>query len=178
MRLATAFSAQRQFVPRDLRIVIRRAIVEFESELEQKLITVESDLDPVVAKCDSLQLFLAARALLQNANATTPQGGWLSVNLIDGDHQWELEFANSVATAVTNSNAEHAQAAPGRASGEKAIENSLVPTALPTVIPTSNSAQLQSAERAAFALGGQLQIWDLGHGCNHVLVVPRRHYRQ
>jgi len=130
--------------------------------MKQQKIILETDLDTFDAFINPKLLHSAAAALVENAIEAMPNGGEISITLIDGKHQWELEVADSFGMAFNS------------------FERKNQPTddTLPVVIPFPQTERLRNAHRAAMAHGGQIQTWSCPQGGTaHVLVIPRRRVR-
>lgn len=131
---------------------------DFRPRLEKQRIVLETDLDSVDACVDSALLHSAASALVENAIQSMPNGGEISITLIDGQHQWELEVADSLGMAFNPA--------------EQSTKDS--ESDLPVIIPFPETENLRNAHRAALQHGGHIQTWSCPQGGTaHVLVVPR-----
>ena len=133
------------------------------ANLENQNITVETDLSSVVAPANEKLIRTALDALIQHANQMMVRGGELSVTLLDGRYEWELEVADS-AVHFPNSQMEIDQlfSVP-----QSKLEASVV-------TPFSNSRFLETAYQVVLQHGGQLQSWECSKGGTaHVMVVPK-----
>ena len=98
-------------------------------------------------------------SLVCNSLAAFQDGGELSVTLLDNDHQWELEVADTFNPA-----------APAR-EPEPAVDTGHAPVILP--FPVND--HLKTVLDIAAHHRGQLQSWPCrGGGTAYVLVVPNR----
>lgn len=137
--------------------LINEIVDEYRPRMTQKKINLEIDFDSIEACVDTRLLHSAAASLVENAIEAMPNGGEISITLIDGQYQWELEVADSLGMAFNSFERENPE------------------TRLPIVIPFPETERLRNAHRAAMAQGGQIQTWSCPQGGTaHVLVVPRR----
>ena len=150
--------------------IIRNVLDETRDELSTQNITVETDLESFSAIVDKRLVESAVKSLLKNAALTLQEGGEISVALIDGKYQWELEVADGTGIQSFEELAERNQRA---IQSQKDSEFDL-----PTIIPFPLTEQLQTAHHLALAHGGHIQTWDCPQGGTaNVLVIPRRRSR-
>ena len=142
--------------------LVRQLLQTFHSQFESQSIALELDLDPIESAVEPQLIHSAVNSLLENAIESMPNGGELSVTLIDGSHQWELEIADSQGMAFnTYDDSETKQSAD-----------------LPVVLPSPETERLRNAHRAAMAHGGNIQTWNCPQGGTaQVLVVPKHRSR-
>lgn len=126
--------------------IIRDLLSTYEPLLSECKINLESDLDTVNTDMDQSMIESASRALLQNAIDGMPNGGELSVTLVNGPKSWELEVADN---------------------------SPQIPTATMPRAATANR-KLEIAKQIVKEQGGQFESWNcpLG-GVAHVLVIPQ-----
>ncbi len=142
-------------------------------QFEQNSISVELDLENVEADIDRDMVRQTTKLLLDNATEKMLDGGGtISVTLIDGQHQWELEVADSKGMAYHPFG--HSDIGPG----EKQTQDMDVDLDLPVIIQFPSTDALRLAYRTAAKHGGQIQTWDCPQGGTaHVLVVPKHPHR-
>lgn len=140
---------------------ITQVLESYQSTLHRHSISLELDFDPLVAWFDSSLVRKATQSLLDNAIASMPNGGEISITLIDGDHQWELEIADTK----------------GMAFNSFQVESPNEDTDLPMIIPFPETELLRTAHRAALDHGGHVQTWNCPQGGTaHALVIPKRSF--
>ncbi|MEM7782538.1 MAG: hypothetical protein AAF939_00940 [Planctomycetota bacterium] len=124
--------------------IVNKLLDSLESKLVSLQISLETDLESVKTSGHSIAVESATAALLENAIQAMPDGGNLSVTLIDSPNQWELEVADNAS---------------------RDFEEKIV---------SENNASLNKAVTVANQQGGEVQTWNcpLG-GKAHVLVMPR-----
>ena len=81
--------------PQLVRETIAATIEEFRARCDAQSVTIETDLNECKAIGDTEFVKSAAAGLIANALTAMPAGGELSLTLVDGSHQWELEVADS-----------------------------------------------------------------------------------
>jgi hypothetical protein len=141
---------------------VRELLDDYDPQFESRNIKLELDFDPIESAFDDSLIKAATIALLENAIESMPTGGELSVTLIDGSHQWELEVADTVGMAFSSHDCD---------SKDESVD-------LPVIIPFPETDRLRAAHRAALAHGGQIQTWNCPQGGTaQVLVVPKRPVR-
>ncbi|MFT5304300.1 MAG: K+-sensing histidine kinase KdpD [Mariniblastus sp.] len=135
-------------------------IEDFRTKLTPLNITLETDLDEVEAYIDPSLVRIVAAGLLENASESLIGGGEISVTLIDGQHQWELEVADSA----------HISSEPSETVFSIPTGSELTPH-----LPFPQSESLRNAHRAATAHQGQIQTWSCPQGGTaHVFVASQR----
>ena len=138
---------------------LNELVNKYRPRMKQQSIALETDFDNVDACVDPSLLHSAASALVENAIEAMPDGGEISITLIDGQHQFELEVADTLGMAYN--------------SFERESQNSK--NQLPVILPFPETEKLRDAHRAALQQGGQIQTWSCPQGGTaHVLVIPRR----
>ncbi len=144
----------------DVSQLIDKVLYKLHPEIESSKVNVETDVAELVAPIDSGTIEAAIKNLIQHALNVLPQGGEISVTLIDGNYQWELEVADSSTTFASNS------------SFSPLVDN---PNHLPRVLPQVIDQFLVDAHRLALRHGGQIQSWDCPQGgMANVLVIPKQ----
>lgn len=144
----------------DIGQLVDKVLYKLHPEIERGNVNVETDVCELVASIDSSTIEAAIKNLIQHAINIMPQGGDISVTLIDGNYQWELEVADSSTTFT--SNASFSPLADG-------------PNRLKRVLPQVVDQFLVDAHRLALRHGGQIQSWDCPQGgMANVLVIPKR----
>lgn len=144
----------------DIGKLVDKVLYKLHPEIERHNVNVETDVCELVAPVDSSTIEEAIKNLIQHAINILPQGGEISVTLIDGNYQWELEVADSSTSFTTN------------ASFSPLAEN---PNQLNRLVPQIYDQFLVDAHRLALRHGGQIQSWDCPQGgMANVLVVPKR----
>ncbi len=132
-------------------------------QMADQNILLETDFDSVEASIATSKIQSIVTALIENALEPMSHGGEISVTLIDGKYQWELEVADSFGMAFSNAD-------PLRRNSDEH---------LPTIIPFPESQQLRDAHLTAISLGAQIETWNCPQGGTaRVLTVPRQHKNQ
>lgn len=144
----------------DVSQLIDKVLYKLHPEIESNRVNVETDVSELVAPIDAGTIEAAIKNLIQHALNILPQGGEISVTLIDGNYQWELEVADSSTTFTSST------------SFSPLASN---PNELPSVVPQVIDQYLVDAHRLALRHGGQIQSWDCPQGgMANVLVIPKR----
>ena len=144
---------------RNVEQFIRELVDVYRPKMTEQKIVLETDFDSFDACVSPSLLHSAAAALVENAIEAMPNGGEISITLIDGKFQWELEVADSLGMAFN--------------SFERKTQKS--DESLPVIIPFPETEKLRNAHRAAMQQGGQIQSWSCPQGGTaHVLVIPRQ----
>lgn len=142
--------------------IAQQALHQFDEEIALRNIVLEIDLPETQASVYPQAIHTAVTQLIENAIQAMPSGGELSVTLIDGESQWELEIADSASRS---------------SSGATATVDDTIPThngQLKNLEPSVPSTYLDTAMSAAMLHGGQVQTWDCPQGGTaNVLVIPR-----
>ncbi len=144
---------------------VKSVIESCQSDLVNFGIVVEYDFEAVYSSVNEEMLSDVTIALLNNAIQKMPTGGQITVTLIDGKHQWELEIADTSGMVFNPYE-----------SYDDSTYLSLTEDqdALPTIIPFPDNEHLRKAHRAALACHSQIQTFDCPQGGTaHVLVVPK-----
>lgn len=155
--------------------LVELTIESCQPQFEKSSINVELDLENVEANVDRELVRKTTKLLLDNATEKmSDQGGTISITLIDGEHQWELEVADSKGMTYHpfgHSNSRAAREA--RPSQQNETQDDL-----PVILQFPSTDSLRLAYRTAAQHGGQIQTWDCPQGGTaHVLVVPKRQHR-
>ena len=148
--------------------LIHDVLEQYRPQMAKKNVLLETDFDIFNAFVDPNQLHSIVAALVENALRPMTKGGEISVTLIDGKHQWELEVADSFGMAFS--------------SFEPTVNEDQVNEdheGLPLIIPFPESEELRTAHRVAISQGAQIETWNCPQGGTaHVLTVPRIHKNQ
>ena len=152
-------------VPQTIGDRVETIVESCQSDFVKFGIVVEFDFEPIYASVDPEMLSSATIALLKNAITKMPNGGQITVTLIDGKHQWELEIADTSGMAFN----------PFESYDDSSyLSKDDAKNSLPTIIPFPDYEHLRNALRAALACGSQIQTFDCPQGGTaHVLVVPK-----
>lgn len=146
----------------DISQLIQQVLFKLHPDIEQSNVNVETDVSELVAPVHPEMIAAAIQNLVKHAIHTMPDGGEISVTLIDGNYQWELEIADSSSDGSSPN-----RRFEGHDSG--------FPIAIPHII----DQYLVDAHRLAMRHGGQIQTWDCPQGgIANVLVIPKRPDRQ
>jgi K+-sensing histidine kinase KdpD len=144
----------------DVSKLVDKVLYKLHPEIESGCVSVDVDTTELLAPIDCGTIEAAINNLIRHAINIMPRGGELSVTLIDGNYQWELEVADS--------------------SKSISASNSFSPLAselgqLPRLMPQVIDQYLVDAHRLALRHGGQIQTWECPQGgMANVLVVPKR----
>ena len=160
--------ATRQTSDRD-RISISRLINEIVLSLSEHFtshrITVELDVQPLEVQANLPLIQSALKSLVQNALQSMTQGGELSVTLIDGPHQWELEVADTSTNRLVESSILKDQSS-----------EPTQPTSFAIEAADMDRESLREVYAAADAHGGHVQTWNCpSGGTANVLIIPKLH---
>lgn len=143
----------------DVSRLVEQVLYKLHPEIEQSNVNVETDVTELMAPIDTDTIEAAINNLIKHALNIMPTGGDMSVTLIDGNYQWELEVADSSTTFSSTT-----QFSP-LVAGAKG---------LPQAVPYVLDQFLVDAHRLALRHGGQIQTWDCPQGgMAHVLVIPK-----
>ncbi|MEM7456648.1 MAG: hypothetical protein AAF456_20050 [Planctomycetota bacterium] len=142
-------------------LLVEKVIDRNEPMLTNLGIRVATDLTDVEMIAHSGLLERGIEALVHNAANALATGGELSVTLMNSDHQWELEVAETMGSST------HSKEAGVRPdSGDDSV---------PVILPFPANDNLKTALDIAAHHRGQLQSWQCQGGGNaFVLVVPNR----
>lgn len=139
-----------------------QVITSFAGKFREQMINVDTDMESVCASVDPQSIHSAVSRMIENAIESMPEGGNINVTLIDGQHHWELEVADSVGEIY------------GDRWKNKVENNNEIHSRNLMRISTENP-QLAAVRSAANLHGGQLQSWVCPQGGTaHVLIIPRR----
>ena len=148
--------------------LIHDVLEQYRPQMAKKNVLLETDFDIFNSFVDPNQLHSIVAALVENALRPMTKGGEISVTLIDGKHQWELEVADSFGMAFS--------------SFEPTVNEYLEiedQEGLPLIIPFPESEELRTAHRVAISQVAQIETWNCPQGGTaHVLTVPRIHKNQ
>ena len=143
--------------------LIHDVLEYYRPQMADKNVSLETDFDTVEAFVATAQIHSIVAALIENALQPMTQGGEISVTLIDGKYQWELEVADSFEMAFS-----------GVASTDPPTDD-----VLPRIVQFPQSEQLRFAHRTAISQGAQIETWNCPQGGTaQVLTVPRLHKNQ
>ena len=155
--------------------LVQSTVESCQPQFEKSSIKIELDLENVEAAIDKEMVRKTTKLLLDNATEKMLEGGGtISVTLIDGEHQWELEVADTDGMAYHpfghSSNDSDTKHQPR--TNQNQNED------LPVILQFPSTDSLRTAYRIAAQHGGQIQTWDCPQGGTaHVLVVPKRPHR-
>lgn len=122
--------------------------------MKMRDVVIEADAAPLIADVDVGKVESALENLIEHAAATMPHGGEITVTLIDGNYQWELEVADT--------------------SNFGAVDPVNARDGLPQIIPEVIDRHLVNAHRLAMQQNGQIQTWNCPQGgVANVLIVPK-----
>ena len=137
---------------------------EFDDRFRIQQIAVELDLEGGDIQFPSELVRSAICALIENAIQAMPQGGELSVTLVETGHQCEIEIADSGSRRGKEADI----AEPPKPVDD--IERQTI-----RLLPYLRRKNLETARQQAMRLGGALETWDCPQGGTaHVLVFPIR----
>lgn len=137
---------------------VRQIVSGYRNKCESKNVSLVLDLEEVSAPYDQKLVHRAVAAMVENAIESMPQGGELEATLINAEHQWELEIADS---------------------GEQKSEAAgcEIPTDgdLPRITGVEASHQIGMLNQLSVLMNATVQSWNcpLG-GTANVLVVPKQ----
>ena len=139
----------------------RNIIQSYANEMNRRKISVEADLCSVTADVHRAVIHSAVSQMVENAIQCMPDGGQISITLIDGQYQWELEVADSVGEICERGSSTDATLPPKTQSN-------------PTLRIYAPGGTLNRVRNAADVHGGQVQSWVCPQGGTaNVLVIPR-----
>ena len=142
-----------------------KVIRSFAGKFHDQMIKVDADIETVSAPVNSQSIHAAVSKLIENAIDSMPDGGNINVTLIDGQHHWELEVADSVGEIYGD-----------RWKKEVESNNDIHSQNLLRI--SAENPQLETVRSVANSHGGQLQSWVFPQGgAAHVLIIPRRQPR-
>jgi hypothetical protein len=153
--------------------LIHDVLEQYRPQMAKKNVLLETDFDIFNAFVDPNQLHSIVAALVENALRPMTKGGEISVTLIDGKHQWELEVADSFGMAFSSFEP--------TVNEDQVIEDQEIEgqEMLPLIIPFPESEELRTAHRVAISQGAQIETWNCPQGGTaHVLTVQRIHKNQ
>ena len=154
------FSANSNPESTDVSQLVQQVLKELGPEFERQSVCVEADLSELVVTIVPATIQKAVRNLIQHALVASPDQGEISVTLIDGNYQWELEVADS-------------------SNGENWHTVHPNQRKLPTIISNELDVHLSAAHRLALSQGGQIQTWNCPQGgIANVLIVPKHNESQ
>jgi len=78
----------------EVNTIVQATVDSCRMQLEQSSINIELDLEKVETQIDRELVRFTTKLLLENASEKMLNGGTISITLIDGEHQWELEVAD------------------------------------------------------------------------------------
>jgi len=163
--------------PIEVNAIVESTVASCQLQFEESSISVELDLEKVETRIDKDLVRLTTKLLLENASEKMVNGGTISITLIDGEHQWELEVADSNGMAYHPFG--HSDSQPAHSAGKKPAESAKPEEDLPVIIQFPSTDSLRKAYRTAAQHGGQIQTWDCPQGGTaHVWVVPKRPHQQ
>ena len=139
----------------DVSLLVQQVLKKLHPEIETRDVSVETDLADLVATCQPETVQATIQSLVRHALGAMPDGGEISVTLIDGNCQWELEIADS-------------------SNGEDWHSYGIEGGDLPTIVADELDAHMTAAHQLAMSQGGQIQTWNCPQGgIANVLVIPK-----
>lgn len=145
-------------VPATVNGLVHSILSELGPEIRARQIELDIDLDSVPLRHQAATISTAIRGLIANSLQSAPHRGQISITLIDSADQWELEVADT--------------SEPELVSAKPALNHRL------KIFSHGSSPHLQRADRAAFAIGGEIQFWNCPQGgVAFVLVIPKKRMR-
>lgn len=138
---------------------VRQIVSGYRNTCDSKNVSMVLDLEEVSAPYDRKLVHRAVAAMVENAIEAMPQGGELEATLINAEHQWELEIADS-----------------GEQKSQTESETSAAPGGgdLPKIVGVKDSDQMGMLNQLSVLMNATVQSWNcpLG-GTANVLVVPK-----
>lgn len=115
------------------------------------------DIEEVSASYDPKIVHRVVAAMMDNALEAMPNGGELEATLINAEHQWELEIADS-------GNGDKSDSTPAKQTDAK----------LPRIVGVETSPHIEVLNQLGILMNATIQSWNcpLG-GTASVLVVPK-----
>ena len=163
--------------PIEVNAIVQSTVDSCRSQFEQSSINVELDLEKVETPADQELVRKTTQLLLENAFEKMTNGGTVSITLIDGEHQWELEVADTNGMAYHPFG--HANNETQGSKRRNQVDQSNDQRDLPVILQFPSTDALRNAYRTAAQHGGQIQTWDCPQGGTaHVWVVPKRQHRK
>ena len=158
--LNSRFSSNSKSNAIEVSLLVQQVLQKMHPEMETRNVSVETDLSDDISTHQPETIRSTIRSLVRQALSVMPDGGELSVTLVDGNFQWELEVADS-------SNGENWHAVDR--------EN----CDLPAIVSHELSAHMSAAHQLAMSQGGQIQTWNCPQGgVANVLVIPKLDQQQ
>ena len=140
----------------EVSVLVQQVLQKLHPEMETRNVRIETDLSEDISTQQPETIRAAIRSLVRHALSVMPDGGEMSVTLVDGNFQWELEVADS-------SNGEDWHTV--------VRENQ----DLPTIVTDELDAHMSAAHQLAMSQGGQIQTWNCPQGgIANVLVIPKQ----
>ena len=162
--------------PIEVNLIVQSTVDSCRLKFERNSINVELDLEEVEAPIDRELVRKTTQLLLENASEKMLNGGTISITLIDGEHQWELEVADSKGMAYQPFG--HTDDETLNSNRHNKVDSSKNEDDLPVIIQFPATDALRNAYRTAAQYGSQIQTWDCPQGGTaHVWVVPKRKHR-
>lgn len=137
---------------------VRQIVSGYRNTCDSKNVSMVLDLEEVSAPYDRKLVHRAVAAMVENAIEAMPQGGELEATLINAEHQWELEIADS-----------------GEQKSQTESETGAAPGGdLPKIVGVKDSDQMGMLNQLSVLMNATVQSWNcpLG-GTANVLVVPK-----
>lgn len=138
---------------------VRQVVSGYRNTCESNNVSLLLDLEEVTVPYDRKLVHRAVTALVENALQAMPDGGELEATLINAEHQWELEIADSG----------------NRVKTEAPMNKPEAESELPRVVGVASSPQMGVLNNLSILMNATVQSWNcpLG-GTANVLVVPKR----
>lgn len=138
-------------------------LTEYQTQLDARAIAVELDLEADQPAMGTPQLRGAISALIEQAIDAMPEGGELSLTLVTGPFQWELEIADTGRPLPTEPNSSTTSADASAEEAPRILE----------LIPFRRQSCLERARQQARELGLMIESWNCPQGGTAwVLVCP------
>jgi len=136
---------------------VRQVVSGYRNTCESNNVSLVLDLEEVSAPYDRKLVHRAVAAMVENAIDSMPNGGELEATLINAEHQWELEIADS-----------------GEQQSQSEPETTSTKSDLPRIAGVDVSPQIGMLNQLSVLMNATVQSWNcpLG-GTANVLVVPK-----
>ena len=149
--------------------IIVSTIASFEPQCATQGVTVELDLDDCQVSASTDFVKATASGMIANALRSMPTGGELSITLIETEHQWELEVADSGPNPSRLSNSELRKPSKGQKSKARQSDESL-----PHIVEFPSTEEIRQVIRIAIKHGSNVESFGcpLG-GTAWIMAVPK-----
>ena len=149
--------------------IIASTIASFERQCAIQGVAVELDLDDCQVSAPTDFVTASAEGMIANALRSMPAGGELSITLIETEHQWELEVADSGPNPSRLSNPELTKPSNGQKSKVRQSDESL-----PHIVEFPSTEEIRQVIRVAIKHGSSVESFScpLG-GTAWIMAVPK-----